>query len=146
MAAKVFQIVGIIVLAVSIFLFIFLLPALARILKKTNSSLAGKARLVGDQMRSSINGMDAAQDQIKAASEITASVKAGMSASIRSADRALGFLNSRPFQAGVPILLWVLLFAIALPRGLRKLKKKKKIKPIPPPSWEKAEAALKTDG
>jgi len=141
-AAKVFQIIGIVVLALSVFLFIFVLPMVARFLKKMNSTLSAKAGVIGGQVKVSLAGIDTAQGQLEAVSAVTASVKSGMAAAISTSDRVITFLKSGVFQAGLPVLTWILLLAIALPRGLRKRKKKKKkVTPIPPPSWEKAAGA-----
>ena len=122
-----------------VFIGIFVLPFLARFLKKANKSMAGRARQVRDQVNTSLGGMKTAQDQIEAFSAVSASVKAGMDSAISAAGKAVSFLESRTFQIGLPAVLWFLLLVIALPRGLRRRTPKPK-RVIPPPSWEAAAA------
>jgi hypothetical protein len=138
LAAKVFQIIGIVALVLFIPISFIILYMAGKFLKKVNRSLAGRARDVRKQVDASLSGMDTAQDQIAALSTVNASVRAGMDKALEAADKAVGFLKSTAFQAGLPAVIWVAFLAVTLPRGLIRLKKKKKskIEPIPPPSWE----------
>lgn len=135
---KVLQIIGIVSVVLGVFVGVVVLPIMSRFLKKAHKALQGKARDIPDQVGASLESISVAQGQIDALIATTASVKAGMEAAIGFADKAIAFLNSALFQVGLPALLWALFLSVALPRGLRRRKKKgPKVKPIPPPSWER---------
>jgi hypothetical protein len=139
LAARIFQIIGIVGILIAGFLVIIILHFLRKGLKKANKSLGGGRSEVRRELASSLKGLDGAQEQLEALSEVTASVKAGMLSGIDVADRVVAFVKSDAFQVGVPVAMWVLLLVFTVPRALaaskKKPKKKKKI-PIPPPSWE----------
>ena len=141
MAAKVFQIIGIVALVLFIPINFILLYMAGKLLKKINRSLGERAGGIRKQVTASLSGIDTAQDQLEEFSAVTASVRAGMDKAIEAADKAVGFLKSTTFQAGLPAVIWILFLAVALPRGLRKrkVKKKNRVTPVPPPSWEKEE-------
>ena len=142
MAAKVFQIIGIVALVLFIPTSFIILYMAGKSLKKVNRSLVGRAGDMRKQVDASLSGIDAAQGQLAAFSTVGASVKDGMDKAIAAADKTVGFLKSTAFQAGLPAVVWILFLAVTLPRGLVKLKKKKKskVKPIPPPSWKNEES------
>jgi hypothetical protein len=141
LAAKVFQIIGIVALVLFIPIASIALYMAGKLLKKVNRSLGERAGGIRKQVTASLGEIDAAQDQLEAFSAVAASVKVGMNKAIEAADKAVGFLKSGAFQAGLPAAILVLFLAVTLPRGLRMRKKKKsRIKPIPPPSWEKDES------
>lgn len=142
LAAKVFQIIGIVALVLFVPIGVIVLYMAGRLLKKVNRSLRERAGGIRKQVDASLSGIDAAQDQLAALSTVSASVKAGMDKAIEAADKAVGFLKSAAFQAGLPAAIWVIFLAVTLPRGLvkRRKKKKSKVEPIPPPSWEKEES------
>lgn len=140
MAAKVFQIIGIVALVVSIPTCFLILFYAGKLLKEINRSLGERAGGIRKQVDSSLSGIDAAQSQLEAVSGVTASVTAGMEKAIEAADKAVAFLKSGAFQAGLPAAIWVLFLAVTIPRSLRRHKKKSKAKPIPPPSWEREES------
>lgn len=138
MAARIFQIIGIVGILIAGFLVIIILHFLRKGLKKANKSLGGGRSEVRRELASSLKGLDGAQEQLEALSEVTASVKAGMLSGIGVADRVVAFVRSDAFQVGVPVAMWFLLLVFTFPRVLaasRKKPKKKKT-PIPPPSWE----------
>lgn len=141
MAAKVFEVIGIVALVLLIPTAFVILYMAGKSLKKVNLSLVGRAGDMRKQVEASLSGMDTAQGQLAAFSTVSTSVKAGVDKAIEAADKAVGFLKSTAFQVGLPAAIWVLFLAVTLPRGLirRKKKKKSEVKPIPPPSWEKEE-------
>jgi len=141
LAAKVFEIIGIVALVLFIPIYLITMYMAGKWLKKVNRSLVGRSGEIRKQMDASLSGMDTALDQLVSFSTVSASVKAGVDKAIEGADKAVRFLNSTAFQAGLPAVIWVLFLAVMLPRGLimRNKKKKVKVKPIPPPSWEKEE-------
>lgn len=141
MAAKVFEVIGIVALVLLIPIAFVILYMAGKSLKKVNLSLVGRAGDIRKQVEASLSGMDTAQGQLAAFSTVSASVKAGVDKTIEAADKAVGFLKSTAFQVGLPAAIWVLFLSVTLPRGLirRKKKKKSEAKPIPPPSWEKEE-------
>jgi len=138
-ASTIFKIIGIVSIVACTLVGILALPFLARFLKKVNESIADRSRQIRDQVSTSLNEIETAQTQIETIATTTSSIKAGMNSCLTTADKAVSFLESRIFQTGVPAALWLLLIAIALPRGLRKSKSKKKARRvIPPPSWDDA--------
>ena len=141
MAAKVFEVIGIVSLVLLIPTAFVILYMAGKSLKKVNLSLVGRAGDMRKQVEASLSGMDTAQGQLAAFSTVSTSVKAGVDKAIEAADKAVGFLKSTAFQVGLPAAIWVLFLSVTLPRGLirRKKKKKSEVKPIPPPSWEKEE-------
>lgn len=135
-ALKILAIIGIIL---GTLIALVVLPVISRVLKKTNKTMAQRAREVSKEVNTSIAGLDEAQVQIQAMEAATAAVQQSVAAANKAAGQAVAFLESRTFQLGVPALLWFLLFAIALPRGLRLTTTRKKRRVIPPPSWEAAD-------
>lgn len=136
-AAKIFQIIGIIALVIAIFVFIIILPIINRLLKGLNRTLGSRGRDLRGQMSSSLKEIEVAQGQLETVVSATDSVKSGMRAAIGAADKFVDFLKSPVFQLGLPVSLWFLLLAVAVPRGIRRHKKiSKKQRVIPPPSWE----------
>jgi len=117
---------------------ILVLPFLSRALKRFNKSGAQRARDLREQVTSSMNDVDEAQQQLDAFSAMSAGVKTGMEKAVEAADGAVMFLGSRIFQVGLPAVLWFLLLVIALPRGLRGTRylARPRRERIPPPSWE----------
>lgn len=139
MAAKVFQIIGIVAIILGTLVFAVVFFFIGKLLKSFNKTFVGKGRDITGQMRESMKEMDIAQDQLAAFDVVATQVKAGMDSAIGVADRAVGFLRSNAFQVGLPVVFWVLFLMVAVPRGLfrrPKKKQKKEVKPIPPPSWE----------
>jgi hypothetical protein len=139
LAARIFQIIGIVGILIAGFLVIIILHFLRKGLKKANKSLGGGRSEVRRELASSLKGLDGAQEQLEALSEVTASIKAGMLSGIGVADRVVAFVKSDAFQVGVPVAMWFLLLVFTFPRALaasKKKPKKKKKTPIPPPSWE----------
>ena len=142
MAAKVFQIIGTVFVILFTVVLIVILPVLARLLKRLNKSFGKRRTDLSGQMRTSISSIEGAQGQIEAIGAMTGAVKAGMASAIALADRVVVFLRSSTFQVGLPLVMWFLLLALAVPRGLLGIKKRRKSRrePIPPPSWQLAEA------
>ena len=136
MFVRVFQIIAIVVIALAILLFIILLPLLSRLLKKLNKSRSAGRPAIAREMSTSLGEMKAAQDQIESVAVVTDSVKSGMKAAISAADKAVEFLESSPFQVGLPALIWVLFLTVSIFRMLKPRKVKKEVTVIPPPSWE----------
>jgi len=140
-AAKIFEIIAVVLIIIFGLAFAFALRFLAKFLKRNNKTMGSRAGEMRKQFDSSIGGMDNAQVQIEALAAVTTSVRAGMTGAIALAAKAVTFLESRAFQIGLPAVLWFLLLAIALPRGLREHRARRgEVHVIPPPSWE-AEAA-----
>jgi hypothetical protein len=137
-AAKIFQIIGIVGILIAAFLVVVILHFLRKGLKKANQALGTGRREVRKDLTSSLKGLDDAQGQLEAFSVMTDTVKAGMGSAIGAADKLVAFVRSDVFQVGVPVVLWFFLVAVTIPRVLLggKKKKKKKPTPIPPPSWE----------
>lgn len=138
MAAKVFQVIGVVFIILFTLVFVVALPFLSKFLKKLNRSLGDRGRVVRDQMRSTLTNIETAQDEIRSVSAMTEAVRGTMDSAIKTADGAVAFLKSSAFQVGVPLAVWTLFLLIAVPRGIRwrRLKKKRTgPKPIPPPSW-----------
>lgn len=139
MAAKIFEIIAVVAIILFGLVFAIALRFLAKFLKRHNKGMLTRAGEVRKQFDASIGNVDNAQGQIQAMADMTGAVRAGMDSAIAVADRAVSFLESRPFQLGLPALLWFLLLVIALPRGLRlRRPPKREPKVIPPPSWEAA--------
>lgn len=137
-AVKALQIIGIVSVVLVTFVGVVVLPIMAKFLKKAHGVFREKARDIPNQLGATVESIGVAQGQIDALIATTASVKSGMEAAIGLADRAIAFLSSTVFQVGLPAVLWALFLIIALPRGLRRRKKKgPKIRPVPPPSWER---------
>ncbi len=138
LAAKIFQVIGIVGILIASLLVIVVLYFLRKGLKKANQSLGGGRSEVRKELASSLKGLDGAQEQLEALSAVTESVKAGMRSGIGAADRLVAFVKSDAFQVGVPMAMWLLLIVVTIPRAVSggKKKIKKKPTPIPPPSWE----------
>lgn len=138
-----FRIVAIVFIALGLIAAVVILRFLAGALKKRNSSFAGRTRGVREQMAGTISGIDEAQGRIEALEAATDGVKKGMDRALAFSDGAVVFLESRAFQAGVPLVLWLLFAAVLVPRSFRAARtaaRKRRRKVIPPPSWEKAAA------
>ena len=140
MAAKVFEIIAVVAIILFALIFAVALRFLSKFLKRHNKGMLTRAGEMRKQFDASIGGVDNAQVQIAAMAEMTGAVRAGMDAAIGVADTAVSFLESRAFQIGLPALLWFLLVAIALPRGLRRASRSEP-NVIPPPSWEASKAS-----
>lgn len=139
MAAKVFQIIGIVVLVIGIILVALILPIISKLLKKANRAIASNRSQINMQMRSSMEEMENAEVQMQALADMTSSVKQGIDAAVDAADRAVHFLESNTFQIGFPVVIWIAILFTTITRGLfwrRQKKKAKGVTPIPPPSWE----------
>jgi len=140
LAAKVFEIIAVVAIILFALIFAVALRFLSKFLKRHNKGMLTRAGEMRKQFDASIGGVDNAQVQIAAMAEMTGAVRAGMDAAIGVADTAVSFLESRAFQIGLPALLWFLLVAIALPRGLRRASRSEP-NVIPPPSWEASKAS-----
>ena len=138
MAAKVFQIIGIVVIIITVLISVLILPFLSRLLKRLNKALSAGRPDIAREMSQSLHEIEAAQGQIEAVTAMTESVKSGMQAAIGVADKVVEFLESGVFQVGLPVLLWFLILVTSIIRGLQWGRKGKEstIAPIPPPSWE----------
>jgi hypothetical protein len=138
-AAKIFEVIAVVAIILFALVFAVALRFLAKFLKRHNKGMITRAGEVRKQFDASIGGVDNAQVQIEAMAAMSGAVRAGMESAIGVADTAVSFLESRTFQIGLPALLWFLLLAIALPRGLR-VRRPPRREPnvIPPPSWEAA--------
>jgi ABC-type multidrug transport system fused ATPase/permease subunit len=138
-AAKIFQIIGVVAVVIFVPVFILLLRFLGKSLKKVNKSFGTRRSEMRKNLSSTLSGLDDAQTQIEALSATTDNVREGMRAASGAADRFLAFVKSNTFQRGVPVALWTVLAVAGITRGLTPVKPKKKKKkptPIPPPSWE----------
>lgn len=136
MAALVLQIIGTVVLVVLIIALAIALPLLSRLLKKLNKSLHATGRSFKGQMKSTVSNIDIAQGQLQSFGAMTTAARAGMGSAIGVTDKIIAFLKSGAFQAGLPVVAWFLFLVVAIPRSLFHKKKVKKVKPIPPDSWE----------
>jgi methyl-accepting chemotaxis protein len=139
MAAKIFEIIGLIAILIFVPVFILLLRFLGRSLKRANKSLGARRSEIRGNLSSTIKGLDSAQGQIDALSGMTATVSSGMQSAIGAVDRFLAFVKSNTFQRGIPVALWTMMAVAGITRGLTPVKlkkKKKKPTPVPPPSWE----------
>ncbi len=139
MAATIFEIIGTIAIIVAVLVAVLVLPVLARLLKRFNRSGADRARGIRSQVTESIGDVDAAQEQLDAFAAVSAGVRVAMDHAIEGTGRVVGFLESRTFQVGLPLVLWFLLLLVAVPRGFRRPKTATKPRRvIPPPSREDA--------
>lgn len=140
MAATIFEIIGVIAILLGVLIVIAVFFFMNKGLKSLNKVLGARKGDISKDLRLSMDGLNDAQGQIDALAAMTDGVKAGMQSAIRAADTLVALVKSNAFQVGVPAVMWVLLVFIAIPRALFPLKKnkkkKKKITPIPPPSWE----------
>ncbi|MDD5748489.1 MAG: hypothetical protein PHP64_05535 [Actinomycetota bacterium] len=137
MIAKIFQILGIVVLFITIVAAAILLPLISKLLKKLNKTIQERESGLGKQMDSSISSIDSVSTYIETLDSITTSARDFMDSILSFTEKALAFLESRTFQVGVSILTWCLFFFVALPRALFMRTKKAKRKMVLPPSWEK---------
>jgi UDP-N-acetylmuramyl pentapeptide phosphotransferase/UDP-N-acetylglucosamine-1-phosphate transferase len=138
-AAVIFEIIAIVAMILAVLIAIFILPFLARFLKRTNKSMADRARGVRDQVTTSLGGMETAQAELESFAAMTSGAKAAMTGAIATADKAVQFLESRTFQIGLPLAFIFGLLAVAVPRGRRNPHPRKRRTVIPPPSWEAEE-------
>lgn len=136
MAATIFEIIAVVAIVVAVLVAVLVLPLLARLLKSFNKSGVKRAREFRTQVTGSLKDVDSVQAQVDALAQVTRGVKAGMDGAVEVAGKAVSFLESRTFQLGLPAVLWFLLLAVAVPRGLRGLSALKPRRVIPPPSWE----------
>ncbi len=133
----VLEILGIIGIFLLLAVSVIVLPLLGGLLKSVNKSLGSRGPELKKQVRDSVASMDTAGQQIEAMALATKSARLGMNKALEASDRVLAFLNSKVFQLGVPAVMWVLFFVIAVPRGLfARARWFKPVEPIPPPSWE----------
>ena len=139
MAAKIFEIIGVVAIVIFIPIFVLIFHFLGKFLKKVNKSIGTSRSGIRNNISSTMTGLDGAKVQIEALTATTTAVSSGMRSAIGSADKLVAFLKSNAFQMGIPVALWTILAVVGLTRGLTPVKpKKKKNKPtpIPPPSWE----------
>lgn len=138
MAATIFEIIAVVAIVVAVLVAVLVLPLLAGLLKSFNKSGVKRAREFRTQVTGSLEDVDAVQAQLDALGQVTRGVKAGMDSAVEAAGKAVSFLESRTFQVGLPAVLWLLLLAVAVPRGIRGLSSVKPRRVIPPPSWEES--------
>lgn len=140
MAAKVFQIIGAVIIVLSVLIAVAVFYFLNKGLKKVNKVLRDHRGDVSKDLLIGLDGLKEAEGQLEVVTAATETVKAGMRSGIAGADKLVVLVKSSAFQMGVPVAMWVMLVFVAIPRALlpRKKKKKKKATPIPPPSWEAA--------
>jgi ABC-type thiamine transport system substrate-binding protein len=139
LAAKVFEIIGAAAIILSVLIAVAVLYFLNKILKKVNKVLGERKGDVSKDLQMGLDGLKGAQGQIETVSAMTKVAKAGMRSTVSAADKLVAFVKTEAFQTGVPVVMWVMLVFVALPRALfPRKKKKKKVTPIPPPSWEAA--------
>lgn len=111
-------------------------------LKALNRGFKGAGGDVTKQFGESIEGMDAAQDQLEELSVLTDAAKVGVRSAIGFAEHVVAFLRSDAFQVGLPVAIWVGWLVVAVPRVLvfgRTRRKRIVFEPVPPPSWEEEE-------
>lgn len=138
MIARIFQIIGIVFTVLFTILIIVALPLINRLLKQLNKSFSERKNTITQEVTRSEIGMDTARQQVDALKASTDIFRRNLEKVVTIADSAVAFLDSNAFQLGLPLVLWVLFFAVALPRGLRqKRRKRKRFEAVPPPSWEK---------
>lgn len=131
------KIAGIVAIVLGALIWVVLLPMIARALKKLNKGLSERARGLRGQVDASVSQIEEAQSQIQALAAATEVARAGVKSAIGTADRVVGFLQSGTFQIGLPIVLWFGLLVVAIPRAIVGVRRRKpRIVPIPPPSWE----------
>ncbi|MDD5447799.1 MAG: hypothetical protein PHO53_01340 [Actinomycetota bacterium] len=131
--AKVFEILGTIVIVVFTILAIFLLPALSRFLKNLNLGLGQRAGNINALLGNSAKEVEGAEDQVKALKGATSSISLAMNKAVSLADKSLAFLESNAFQRGFPLVVCLGISTAILWRGV--FSRKKKIKgdrSIPP--------------
>ncbi|HEY5531733.1 MAG TPA: hypothetical protein VIK22_07000 [Candidatus Anoxymicrobiaceae bacterium] len=140
LVAKIFEVIGALAIILFGIILIALLFFIGKGLKKLNRMIADHRAGITRNLDVSLGGIQEAQVQIDALSVLTSTVRTGLGSALSGADMMVSFLKSSVFQTGLPVLLWMGLIAVTMPRALfGSLKKKKKIsstKPIPPPSWE----------
>jgi len=139
LAAKVFQIIGAVIIVLSVLIAVAVFYFLNKGLKKVNKVLKDNRGDVSKDLLTGLDGLKEAEGQLEVVTAVTETVKAGMRSGIAAADKLVVFVKSSAFQMGVPVAMWVMLVFVAIPRALLpRKKKKKKATPIPPPSWEAA--------
>jgi len=140
LVAKIFEVIGALAIILFGIILIALLFFIGKGLKKLNRMIADHRAGITRNLDVSLGGIQEAQVQIDALSVLTSTVRTGLGSALSGADMMVSFLKSSVFQTGLPVLLWMGLIAVTMPRALfGSLKKKKKTsstKPIPPPSWE----------
>jgi len=137
LAARIFEIIGAVVVLIVLIIMAFILPIIARLLKGINKTLCERESDITGKIGLSMTTIDEADEQIEVFDAITSGIKASMKSAIGFSERVVSFLRSKGFQVGLSIAIWSFFFFIALPRALVEHGKKKQRKPIPPPSWEK---------
>jgi hypothetical protein len=137
----VWEILGIIGVLLLLIVSVIVLPLLGHLLKSLNKGLVTRGPDFKKQVNDSMIEIQDVDKEIEALAAATRGAKLGMDKALVTADRVLGFLNSKLFQLGLPAVLWVLFFLVAVPRAWRatpKIFNWKPVQPIPPPSWQKA--------
>ena len=138
MAAKVFEIIGAVIIVLSMLIAVAVFYFLNKGLKKVNMVLKDHRGDVSKDLLIGLDGLKEAEGQLELVTAVTETVKVGMRSGIAAAEKLVLFVKSSAFQMGVPVAMWVMLVFVAIPRALLPRKKKKKATPIPPPSWEAA--------
>lgn len=141
MVAKIFQVIGVIAIILVSLVVILVFYFLNKGLRHLNETIGSGRAGIGRELRTSMEGLDDARDQLGQISAATEAARAGMDSAIAAADTVLMFLQSKPFQVGVPVVMWLALLAFTLPRSLARHRKKKR-EVIPPPSWQAADERL----
>ncbi len=140
LVAKIFEVIGALAIILFGIILIALLFFVGKGLKKLNRMIADHRAGITRNLDVSLGGIQEAQVQIDALAVLTSTVRTGLGSALSGADVMVSFLKSSVFQTGLPVLLWMGLIAVTMPRALfgslKKKKNKSPIKPIPPPSWE----------
>lgn len=137
MVAKTFQVVGIVAIILAGLIAIPVFHFLSKGLKRLNESIGSRRSEIHRDLRVSLEELDGAQGQLDQISAATEVARAGMSSALAAADATLAFLRSNAFQVGVPVAMWSILLAVTIPKSLAR-HRKKRLEPIPPPSWQEA--------
>lgn len=133
MVAKVFEIIGTIVIVVFTLLAIFLLPLLSRLLKNLNLTLSQRAKNINALLGDSAKEVESVENQVKTLEGVTSSVSLAMNKAVSLADKSLAFLESSAFQRGFPLVICLGISAATLWRGIFSRKRKtRSVKAIPP--------------
>jgi len=135
------EILGIIGVLLLLIISVIVLPLAGHLLKSLNKGLVTRGPSFRKQVNDSVTEIQDVNKDIESLAAATRGVKLGMDKALVTAGRVVEFLESKTFQLGVPAIMWVLFFLIAVPRAWRatpKIFNWKPVEPIPPPSWQKA--------